>query len=1041
MALDKEQELARTITHSSVVVSASAGAGKTSVLVKRLLKRCIEDRVELDHILAMTFTKAAAEEMKKRLAVGLNEAFAKADDPDEKKYIEDQLVKLSDAAITTIDSYCLAIIQKYYSVIGLDPAVCRNILDESTGSMLKHQAFVSAMSDLIRVDREKALMLANFFSARCEDYDNLESTLFTIITYALSGYDPDAFFAKARRYAAPVKRLGDFPEDILNAFYDDLIVRVENMQDILEQMKGVVEENSKVDPDTLSKKGNMLANCRNALQDHQYARFCSVLEDTVLYDTTPDGKNIAYKSLREELNKQLKDLLADCYEEDTLVNDANAMVPFAQALLDLAQAVQSSFQEIKKEHGCMDFTDMERFALDILNASDGAIADLLRDQFDEIMVDEFQDTSTLQNSIIEKIARKDNVFRVGDVKQSIYRFRQAKPSLMRSLLHDSNQTCINLRHNYRSMKSIVEFNNMLFGKLMNIEGFADEYSERDTVSIGRSAQEESPVPVSFAFVHPSESFPDLSKNEYKAYWIAEQMIRMHEQGYAFRDLCVLVRSHKTKLVLRAAFDKYGIPYEIDTREGFFNSMLCLEMQEIVHAILDPNNAIAMTAVLTSGLYDMDDVALANLKIGHTSLLEGVKECRADIPKDLKTFKNIAETNGILAMLQEIACKNNYYDRMPTHEQANFDFLIEKVSTMKLYDLYSFLIMMQNGKNENSSEASSRSRDDDAVGVTTIHQSKGLQYKVVFLWSDSANMFQDGKSRTPIHDELMLGIPYFDQDTRLSRESVQSRAVKHVIDMEDQQEFIRLLYVALTRAEERMFLVDIATDKPLPETVSRSVCAARKGMTSLLMAARRGNTLLTVDEVYIQGLSPLPTISRNYASTLPSLPDIAKALPPLSTPSSTELKDLPPIGKGSGEGGTNYGTYVHACFEDLPVRTWTEEDLNKYDLMDTTKQQILAFSASEIYQHCLNMEVHKEMPFYVIDKKNGKSLTGSMDFAAWNNDEVILIDYKTDHAEEDTIRCRYTDQINEYKNALSIMWPDKQLHAYAYSLYNNAFIEI
>lgn len=1041
MALDKEQELARTITNSSVVVSASAGAGKTSVLVKRLLKRCIEDRVELDHILAMTFTKAAAEEMKKRLAVSLNEALANATDPQETKYIENQLVKLSDAAITTIDSYCLTIIQKYYSVIGLDPASCKNILDDSTSSMLKHQAFLNTMSDLIQHDKKTASMLANFFSARCEDYDALENTLFTIVNYALSGYDPGAFFSKARDYFKPVKRLNDFPEEILHVFYDDLIVKIENMQDTLEQMKGVIDETSKVDPDTLQKKSNMLANCRNALLDKQYARFCTTLEDTVLFDTTPDTKNIPYKALREELNKQLKEMLAECYSEDTLTKDASAMSPFVYALLDLAQNVQKEFAKIKKENVCMDFTDMERFALDILNASNGAIADLLRQQFDEIMVDEFQDTSTLQNSIIEKIARPDNVFRVGDVKQSIYRFRQAKPSLMRSLQHDPSQTCINLRHNYRSKQSIVEFNNMLFAKLMNIDGFADEYTALDTVSIGRKEQEEDPVPVTFAFVNPSDSYPDLNKKEYRAYWIAEQMIRMHEQGYHFRDFCVLVRSHNTKMVLRSAFEKYGIPYEIDTREGFFNSMLCLEMQEIIHSLLDPNNAIAMTAVLTSGLYDLDDTELASLKIGHSSLLEGVREDRPDILEDLRHFKEVAEKQSVIDMLHEIACKNDYYDHLPSHEQANFDFLLEKVNNLHIYDLYTFLTMMQNGTDENSSEASSRSRDDDAVGVTTIHQSKGLQYKVVFLWCDSKNLFQDGKSKTPIHDELMLGIPYYDPDTRLFRETVQSRAVKHAIDMEDQQEYIRLLYVALTRAEERMFLVDFASDKPQPESISRSVCASRKGMTALLMGARRGNTLFTIEDVYLHGLNALPVLSQSYASTLPSRPTGIAMFPPVIIPSSTECKELPPLGKSTSANGQNYGSYVHACFEDLPLRLWTTEDLDRYDLKETTKKNMLTFSESDIYKKCLAMEIHKEMPFFTIDRTNNRTITGAMDFVAWNDKEIILIDYKTDHADEDTIRSRYTDQITEYKNALLLLHPGKTLHAYAFSLHNNTFIEI
>lgn len=1042
MALDQEQEAARTVTGRSVIVSASAGAGKTSVLVQRLLKRCVDDRIELDRILAMTFTKAAAEEMKKRLAGGLNERHAAASGEEERTYIAAQLVKLADASITTIDSYCLSIIQKYCSVIGLDPAACRNILDDGTSRMLQHDAFREAMSSLVRRDREKALRLSSFFSARCEDYTGLEQTLFSINSHALSGYDPEAFYRKARRTYQIGQGLKDLPPEILDSFFESLQVRIENLLEMLDRMRTYALENeeSKVDPATLDAKQAQLTNCLSALQNRSYAGYQAALETAVLSDPSPDGKDLRYKAQRTEFIDDLRSLYAESYDESVLAGDIRQMAPFVSDLLDLAEDVQRCFQQRKTELACMDFTDMERYALAILNASGGAVAALIRSQLDEIMVDEFQDTSALQNAIIEKIARPDNVFRVGDVKQSIYRFRQARPSLMRGLLSDPSQCRITLRHNYRSRKSIVEFNNLLYGKLMNISGFADSYTDDDRVSIGRDAQEEEPVPVTFALVENDEKHSHLSARERKAFWIAEQMLVMHDQGREFRDFCVLVRSHQNKLVLRSAFEKYGIPYEIDTREGFFNSALCLEMQAMVRCLLDPADGIALAAVLTGAFCRLRDEELAMLRTGQASLYEGVRRHHPEILQELDELRTVADLRGIPELLKEIAVRHSFYSHLTRHEQANFDFLLEKTSTAAVGDLYSLLQMMENGSDEKSSEASSRGQDDNTVGVTTIHQSKGLQYKVVFLWGDDENRFREKSDPVIIHDDLMLGVPFFDPETRLRRSTAVSAAVRHALDTEDQQEFIRLLYVATTRAEERMFIVDTMPDKPFASVLSRSVSAARRGMTGLLLAAAEGNPLLRTEAAVLQDLPPLARQAAPADDTRPEvLPDLPDLLPPLQTPSGTEFTQLPPLDGAGRETGMHYGSIIHSCIEHLPLRTWTADDFAGSGLRQQDTERLITFSQTELFRRCLTMDIRREEPFFVIDRSGGRSITGAFDMIAVGGDEVILIDFKTDHTDLETIRSRYEDQIRTYRKALEILYPGRTIRPYAYSIFNSAFL--
>lgn len=1042
MALDHEQEEARTITGTSVIVSASAGAGKTSVLVQRLLKRCVDDRIELDRILAMTFTKAAAEEMKKRLAAGLSERHAAAESEEERSYIAGQLVKLADASITTIDSYCLSIIQKYCSVIGLDPASCRNILDDGTAGKLKKEAFRQAMSSLIRRDPDRAMRLASFFSARCEDYDGLEQALFSIITHALSSYDPDAFYQRARDMYHTGRGLKDFAPEILDAYFDSLLVQLENMLETLERMRQAAMENeeSKVDLSTLDVKKAQLMNCVQAVRDRSISAYQTALEAAVLTDPTADTKDERYSAQRKEFTAGMRAMLAESFDESVLAEDARETEPFVNDLIDLAIDVENCFREEKKKNVCMDFTDMERYALDILNASDGAVAEMIRSSLDEIMVDEFQDTSSLQNAIIKKIARPDNVFRVGDVKQSIYRFRQAQPSLMRGLLRDPSQHRITLRHNYRSRRSIVEFNNLLFGQLMNIPGFSDTYTEEDSVTIGRSGQDEDPVPVVFALVEKDEAHSALSEKECRARWIAEEMLRMHrEEGRQFRDFCVLVRSHKNKLVLRSAFEKYGIPYEIDTREGFFNSALCLEMQEMAEYMLDPSSSAALASVLTGAFCRYTDEDLAAMKKGFPSLTAGADHQHPEIRAEFEELAAIADSRGILELLKEIACRHDFYNSLSVHDQANFDFLLQKTAASGVTDLYSFLQMMKNGSEENSSEASSRSLDDNTVTVTTIHQSKGLQYPVVFLWSDSKNSFREKSERITIHDSLMLGVPFFDPETRLTRSTVQSKAVRHALDMEDQQEFIRLLYVALTRAEERMFIVDSLSDKPMPSSVTRSLSSARRGMTSLILAARAKNPLLEVRKVMLADLSAAPAPARRSSEELPAAGISADLLPPVVTPSSTEFTELPPLPAHTENAGRNYGTDIHACLASLPDRVWTADDFSGFSIGENDVRRMIEFSETPLYQECLAMKIYKEEPFFVIDRDENRTITGSFDLIAVSASEVILIDFKTDHADLSSIQSRYASQIETYRKALQILYSGRKIRAFAYSFHNSAFI--
>lgn len=1037
MALDLQQTEARDTVGTNILVSASAGAGKTSVLVARLVKRCLEDHVPVERIVALTFTKAAAEEMKTRLAASFQSALSTADDT-QKAYIQDQIVALEDADILTIDSYCLKLLKKYYNVIGLDPIMCTQILDEGTRSYFLEEAFLQALEEYHEERPEETLQLVSYFSTRSEDYAALEKTISSIQDHANSCFHTEDFYVEAKKRYTPVHSLNDIDASILSGFYDSLLLPCELLQQFLTDMKQASEDDEKVKKDTLETAGACITNCQNALKDRKYALYLSTLENLALHiPSTGSKENTRYTSLRKKYTDTVSGMLENAWSEDILVHDANALIPVAHTLLDLTHRIQQLFQDKKRKEKTIDFTDMERFLLEILEANDSEVAMQLQDAYDEIMVDEFQDTSILQNAIIEKISNGHNVFRVGDVKQSIYRFRQAKPSLMQNLMKDPDQHCIHLIHNFRSRQSVVDFNNLLFSRLMNIHGFKDTYTDLDFQKIGSEAQEEKPVPAVFALV---DHVPSLSSKQVKARWIAQKIVQLHAQGTPYRDCAVLVRAHSSKLPLKAAFEAYAIPYDMDTREGFFNSDLCKDIQSITKCMLDPSDPIALAALLTSPFYRFTASLLSNLKTEYGSLQAGVQKAYPSILEELRTLKEQAQRQGISSMLVSLAKLHGFYDALEDSSQTNFDFLLQKVQNTDIEDLYSFYRYLLQGTEEKSSEAMAKGKKEDLVRVVTIHQSKGLQYPIVFLFSDSQNTDKDASSLVQIHDEDYLGLRYIDLKYRVKRETVYSLAISHKCNLEDLEEFTRLVYVALTRAVERIYIVEDSSRIKTSASLSRASVAMRKGMSGLILSALQESPLFTIQETSLRDVPAGNEKKKEYRDVLDTYPETDRILPTVLTPSETEFTSIPSL-DSTNEKGTSYGTRLHETIEALPNTVWTRDTLQSLPLSDTDKEKLIHFSDTPVYRSCLEKTIEKEMPFFVLDTEKNQAIKGAMDFVAYDEREVILIDFKTDNATKEEIKKRYTDQLQVYRRALHILYPDHFLTVYAYSFHNETYIPV
>ena len=1058
---DRQQQLAIDTTGTNILVSASAGAGKTSVLVGRLTKRVVKDHIPLSRILALTFTEAAAAEMKTRLAFSLHQVYAVSKDDAEKEWLGQQLAGLEAASITTIDAYCLTIVQKYFAVIGLDPAMTENIISEGVGRILRQQAFNQVYGQLSRTDPDQALMMAEYFNARSEDYENLKTAIDDINTTAQAALDPAAWYSQAAASYKPVSQLKQLPVETQQLFYQHLYNRLGEIIDLLDQMKNFVRDDAKLDEATFKAKANAAVYSQQCLQQGDYDAYCVSLEALLATKTSTNDKNTEYKAVRGKMNRNCNSLLADSYSSALLVKDHNGLDELCRALVQLAADTYQNFQLLKRKQLAMDFADMERFAYDILLANDKTVARIIADSFDEITIDEFQDTSVLQNAIIEAIAKPDNVFRVGDVKQSIYRFRQAKPELMRSLMTADSTLSITLQHNYRSQESIIEFSNELFDRLMNVEGIANRYDAADHVEIGVDSQSQDEyVPVEFLMLSADDSSPDetaeseseepenqddLTASHYKAELVAGKIIELMQQDHSlgFKSFAVLTRSHQDKRYLRYAFDKYGIPYNIDTRSGFYNSDLCCIVNALVNLMINGHDTIAMLAVLTSSLYRLTDDQLARLLIDYKSVTAGVSKEYSYVYQDIASLRSTVRQHGITAMLTKLGQLNGFYNSLDVSQKANFDYLFEMVSSQSFDSLASFKQILEAGQDERSSEATSIGSDDDVVTVTTIHQAKGLQYPVVFVWSSIRNFNMNKRNKLIVDDQLGIGLSQLTLPYREKRTTLQRMALEEKDDQEDLAEYVRLLYVAVTRAEKQLYFVGIEPKdfgiQRQGRPVDMALLQSRKGISGLVLNALFSDDLLTVEPQKPEVLAALAPLAVSYDDQLPQFDQPVSVLKPVQTPSETELKFLPGLDPDASAGGSRYGTMMHQAVESLPDRPWTVADMTDLPLQPADKEKLLVFAGSDLYKQALTMTIHKEYPFYV--ETESQRFIGTMDFVAIGAKDIILVDFKTDSATEKEISQRYSDQLNTYRQALQLLYPDHDIKVYAWSFHNGTAIEI
>ena len=863
-----------SLDNQTLLVAAAAGSGKTAVLVERIITRFkdMDNPLSVQELMVVTFTKAAAQEMSARIGLALAKAMESTDDAAMQERLERQLNLLPSAHISTLHSFCQWVIRSYFYKLDINPTA--RIGNEAEMALLQQEV----LADLLTKSYEEGLYniyeLADFFSDDKSDA-GLTAKIMSLYNYAMSLANPDGWLRKALE---PYKEaMTANPSDTLWGQYmwDQHVAVIDRIRERLERMEQIL-----LDPVGPHKWQNIYDNQLAALGMLSGAETWDDMgeackhTDTFIKDRfnklgeeVDPSLQAEFKSLGSQNKDDLKAMQAAVFTvpEATLQEQFKAQYPIIKGLVELTIAFHKAYRDMKQEQGIMDFSDLEHLCLALLvepgtedDPQPSDVAKELQDTFKEIMVDEYQDTNGVQETIINLISRVDNRFYVGDVKQAIYSFRMADSSLFMEKYNtyggtDAVERRIDLAKNFRSHENILAATNFLFYQIMTEEAAELNYTEAESLIPGRIV-EDAPedwiggdvelqlLDVSKDTLSASESDEDEGgdpeNNERELDFIIQKIKEIHGakkkvqnpdgtfRQIEWRDFAILRRSLAgwgTRAV--EAMRQAGIPAVVNERDGYFEAQEIQLLLALLSIIDNPEQDLPMAAVLHSGLVGLDANELGALRLSGEGSLWSLIPTYAEEAQDerllafighMERWRTLSRRHGVTDLLWDIYESQDYVNYVGAMPNG----LVRRANVLALYDrakgyeasgfrgLFRFLRFVESLRDSNQDMplANVVSEADNVVRLMTIHKSKGLEFPVVFLSGVQKGFnMMDLRSELLIDKNAGLGLKGYFPDIRVSFPTMPWFYVKDVKEAALKAEEQRILYVALTRARDKLIM--------------------------------------------------------------------------------------------------------------------------------------------------------------------------------------------------------------------------------------------
>ncbi len=881
-------------TGQDILVAAAAGSGKTAVLVERMIKKITAstDPIDVDELLVVTFTNASAAEMRHRIGEALEKAI---DENADSTHLRKQLSLLNRASISTLHSFCLEVIRKYYYLIDIDPGF--RIADTTEGQLLRDEVIDDLFEEEYgKPDNQLFFRLVDTFTNDRSD-EALKDIILDLYDFAKSNPAPNDYLDSIVamydiHQEMPIEEL-----PFMKSLLFDIELQLQGAKKMLEQGLEITRlpegpapraENFEQDLHVLETLLAAQKDSWNALSeaiqlvDFKRAKPCSPKQ----YD-----KDLIDKAskLRDKAKKVVQDLKAELFTRrpESFLKDMIEMRPVILTLTELVKEFDNRFEKVKQEKGIVDFSDLEHYTLDILSEGKDANQQLIpseagmayRRKFKEVLVDEYQDTNMVQEAILSLVTadgeNTGNLFMVGDVKQSIYRFRLAEPNLFLSKYNrfttdgEASGLKIDLARNFRSRGEVLDGTNYLFKQIMGVQVGEIHYDESAELKKGASYPEELPYPVELLVVDsegkasdeaanqedmPADGYDveDLEQSQLEARLIAKQIKEMvterqgvynpktkTESPVHYRDVVILLRSMTWAPQFMEEFKQQGIPVYANLSTGYFDATEVAIMLSLLKVIDNPFQDIPLAAVLRSPIVGLNEEELAIIRIADKrgTFYEALKKfCKRKPAQEheelyakvrpfvdnVKEWRTHARMGSVSDLIWQLFRETHFYDfvgGMPAgkQRQANLRALYDRArqyEATSFRGLFRFLrfIERMRDRGDDLGAAGAIGEQEDVVRIMTIHSSKGLEFPVVFV-AGLARQFNtmDLKKAYMLDKEFGFASKYVNPEKRIAYPSLPQLAFKRKKKMEMLAEEMRVLYVALTRAKEKLYLIASVKD--------------------------------------------------------------------------------------------------------------------------------------------------------------------------------------------------------------------------------------
>ncbi|WEV36097.1 helicase-exonuclease AddAB subunit AddA [Lactobacillus sp. ESL0677] len=860
----KEQQQAVDDRGQDILVSASAGSGKTTVLVERVMQEILAG-TGVDQLLVVTFTKAAAQEMKARIKQVLEQQLESAAD---KRYLRQQLNRVDTANISTIDAFCLDVIHRFYYVIDIDPSFSV-LTDETQAALLRERALREIEGEFLEAkDKDFIAFYDNFAGDR--DADSAQGLLLDLYNFAMA--KPDY-----RDWLKQLSQKYQVADNIITSalWQEQIKPYLSNTFASLNEKIGRLLASSQIETKELSKVHESFTQFHQALSNYRqslaadddyetqrtYLRSCVFTGNYRKSNKWDEDLLDAYQesqALKEEAKNQVFSTYTSFYvtDESEQLDLLKQGQKITSAITKAELALIDRFNQLKRAENLLDYSDMEQLAYQILSqdTSNSQLArDFYRNKFKEILIDEYQDINALQEKILQLLKKdgQNNLFMVGDVKQSIYGFRQAEPSLFLHKYHaaaqaeNTSQERILLSANFRSTKPVVKLVNQVFDSVLSTDfGGIDYPSEGQLVFGAQYYPVNLPTASEFLYHeketqqnHSDETEPEIDASEItmvinRILQFKQENLQVydahlgHQRPFKYSDIAVLTRSRSDNLTIMQEFAKNHLPLFITDAKNYFQTLELTVIMNYLKIIDNPDQDIPLVAVLRSPLFNFKEPDLAKIRIHskNTSFYDALTSYVTvgdQLSVQIKAFLNqldnlrqFATNHRISELIWSIYERTSLLEIMtglPNGEQrrVNLEALYERASSYEsagfkgLYQFINFIERMRRSQKDLAQPLLTKEAGD-AVRLMTVHGSKGLEFPIVFYVGLQHRFQMRDLSGNYIINADNIGLT-------LRRKHYRADSLVKAIDNIKQkqqllEEEARILYVGLTRAKQKLILV-------------------------------------------------------------------------------------------------------------------------------------------------------------------------------------------------------------------------------------------